>query len=482
MADDESFFVSADEADDDGRRAPGHAPPCATPRDPAATTTTTTTTLAHRSLGSDSDDDDAVDRTANETMEDSDASFVSGDDAGGDALGRGARDAGAETTTTTNPTTTIAVGGEASATDGEFVSGADTDTGVDGRARPTGTGARVPGRAPPLRTTPATGPALSEGEEEGATHSNSRQPASPGTMLNEAWELAMRAQDRDRTLDEDDPPTPLTLFKDALDEGDGEPPEEEDDDEDEDEEEGGFASAGNNGAGDPAGPPGPQPGDASAPRPVTRRTPIEASAPTTRSPTRRWTSTTSRGKAKRRPRRGAAYVAPRPCPRRRRSSRRPIARRFGSSCNRRRAFRRAFRRRRRRSRRRETREAVGARAAPATSKRGGCPKPRRCSRRRRGTRATTTTTSSTSSRAPATGKAPGPRAPGPRRRRRRRPHRGSLGVYPPGRAAAAGPDPVRSARTGDRTGTFLRTDTAGRTPRRGGRSAGGFRRSGTWRS
>ena len=218
------------------------------------------------------------------------------------------------------------------------------------------------------------------------------------------------------------------------------------------------------------------------PRPVTRLTPIEASAPTTRSPTRRWTSTTSRGKAKRRPRRGAAYVAPRPCPRRRRSSRRPIARRFGSSCNRWRAFRRAFRRRRRRSRRRETREAVGARAAPATSKRGGCPKPRRCSRRRRGTRATTTTTSSTSSRAPATGKAPGPRAPGPRRRRRRRPHRGSLGVYPPGRAAAAGPDPVRSARTGARTGTFLRTDTAGRTPRRGGRSAGGFRRSGTWRS
>ena len=270
MADDESFFVSADEADDDGRRAPGHAPPCATPRDPAATTTTTTTTtttLAHRSLGSDSDDDDAVDRTANETMEDSDASFVSGDDAGGDALGRGARDAGAETTTTTNPTTTIAVGGEVSATDGEFVSGADTDTGVDGRARPTGTGARVPGRAPPLRTTPATGPALSEGEEEGATHSNSRQPASPGTMLNEAWELAMRAQDRDRTLDEDDPPTPLTLFKDALDEGDGEPPEEEDDDEDEDEEEGGFASAGNDGAGDPAGPPGPQPGDASGPPP-----------------------------------------------------------------------------------------------------------------------------------------------------------------------------------------------------------------------
>ena len=266
MADDESFFVSADEADDDGRRAPGHAPPCATPRDPAATTTTTTTTLAHRSLGSDSDSDDAVDRTANETMEDSDASFVSGDDAGGDALGRGARDAGAETTTT-NPTTTIAVGGEASATDGEFVSGADTDTGVDGRARPTGTGARVPGRAPPLRTTPATGPALSEGEEEGATHSNSRQPASPGTMLNEAWELAMRAQDRDRTLDEDDPPMPLTLFKDALDEGDGEPPEEEDDDEDEDSEEGGFASAGNNGAGDPAGPPGPQPGDASGPPP-----------------------------------------------------------------------------------------------------------------------------------------------------------------------------------------------------------------------
>ena len=160
MADDESFFVSADEADDDGRRAPGHAPPRATPRDPAATTTTTTT-MARRRLGSDSDDDDAVDRTANETMEDSDASFVSGDDAGGDALGRGARDAGAETTTTTE--TAIAVGGEASGTDGEFVSGADTDTGVDGRARPTGTRARAPGRAPPLRTTQATAPALSEG-------------------------------------------------------------------------------------------------------------------------------------------------------------------------------------------------------------------------------------------------------------------------------------------------------------------------------
>ena len=258
MADDESFFVSADEADDDGRRAPGHAPPRATPRDPDdASTTTTTSTMARRRLGSDSDDDDAVDRTANETMEDSDASFVSGDDAGGDALGRGARDAGAETTTT--KTTTIAFSGDASGTDGEFVSGADTDTGVDGRARLTGTKARAPGRAPPppLRTRQATGPALSEGEEEAATHSH--QPVSPGTMLNEAWELAMRAQDRDRILDEDDPPEPLTLFKDALDEGDADKREEDDDDE-----EGGFASAGNDGAGDPAGP-GDGPGDASNP-------------------------------------------------------------------------------------------------------------------------------------------------------------------------------------------------------------------------
>ena len=276
MADDESFFVSADEADDDGRRAPGHAPPRATPRDPEdASTTTTTTTMAHRRLGSDSDDDDAVDRTANETMEGSDASFVSGDDAGGDALGRGARDAGAETTTTTE-TAIALVGGEASGTDGEFVSGADTDTGVDGRARPTATRARAPGRAPPpLRTRQATAPALSEGEEEAATNSNhknshSHQPASPGTMLNEAWELAMRAQDDPAgILDEDDPPTPLTLFKDALEgQGDGDKHREE---EDEDEEEGGFASAGGDGAGDPA--PGPAvddhqptgPGDASDP-------------------------------------------------------------------------------------------------------------------------------------------------------------------------------------------------------------------------
>ena len=62
------------------------------------------------------------------------------------------------------------------------------------------------------------------------------------------------------------------------------------------------------------------------------------------------------------------------------------------------------------------------------------------------------------------------------------PRRGSPGVYPPDRAA--GPDPVRSARTLDRTGTFPRTaaHTAGQTPRRVARSAGGFRRSGTWRS
>jgi hypothetical protein len=126
--------------------------------------------------------------------------------------------------------------GEASGTDGEFVSGADTDTGID-RGLP-----RAPRR---LKTLNAVKQVLLQEEDAMAT------PLSPGTMLNEAWELAMGGDDdatRDshhehRILDEDDEPTPLTLFRDAIDE-----------DNDEEEEDAGFASAGNDGANERVGP------------------------------------------------------------------------------------------------------------------------------------------------------------------------------------------------------------------------------------
>ena len=158
-------------------------------------------------------------------MEDSDA-FVSGDDAGVQVSARGG---------IAGPGGTGA-NGEASGTDGEFVSGADTDTGID-RGLP-----RAPRR---LKTLNAVNQVLLQEEDAMAT------PLSPGTMLNEAWELAMGGDDdatRDshhehRILDEDDEPTPLTLFRDAIDE-----------DNDEEEEDAGFASAGNDGANERVGP------------------------------------------------------------------------------------------------------------------------------------------------------------------------------------------------------------------------------------
>ena len=119
----------------------------------------------------------------------------------------------------------------------------------------------------------------------------------------------------------------------------------------------------------------------------------------------------------------------------------------------------------RRSPRRETREADGARAAPTRcAARPRVQSSTRCSRRRRGLLdATTTTTSSTSSRAPATGHQQASRAAASRCRRR--PHRGPRCVSSGSRGGFR-PDPVRlRRRAGDRTGTFLRTDTAGRTAR-----------------
>ena len=120
MADEESFFVSADEAEDDGR---GRATGPGSSRGPASSKAP----LDHskqRPLGPLDDSDDeppgALDRTANETVEDSDA-FVSGDDASGAVSARGGI-AGHQGT---------GANGEASGTDGEFVSGADTDTGID---------------------------------------------------------------------------------------------------------------------------------------------------------------------------------------------------------------------------------------------------------------------------------------------------------------------------------------------------------------
>ena len=111
----------------------------------------------------------ALDRTANETVEDSDA-FVSGDDAGVQVSARGG---------IAGPGGTGA-NGEASGTDGEFVSGADTDTGID-RGLP-----RAPRR---LKTLNAVNQVLLQEEDAMAT------PLSPGTMLNEAWELAMGGDD-----------------------------------------------------------------------------------------------------------------------------------------------------------------------------------------------------------------------------------------------------------------------------------------------
>ena len=216
MADEESFFVSADEAEDDGR---GRATGPGSSRGPASSKGPDDS--KQRPLGPlDSDDDPpgALDRTANETVEDSDA-FVSGDDASGAVSARGGI-AGHQGT---------GANGEASGTDGEFVSGADTDTGIDGLPR-------APRR---LRTPNAVQQVLLQEEDAMAT------PLSPGTMLNEAWELAMGGGGDDATrelnhelriLDEDDEPTPLTLFRDAIDE-----------DNDEEEEDAGFASAGNDG-------------------------------------------------------------------------------------------------------------------------------------------------------------------------------------------------------------------------------------------
>ena len=224
MADEESFFVSADEAEDDGR---GRATGPGSSRGPASSKAP----LDHskqRPLGPLDDSDDeppgALDRTANETVEDSDA-FVSGDDARVQVSARGGI-AGHQGT---------GANGEASGTDGEFVSGADTDTGIDGLPR-------APRR---LRTPNAVQQVLLQEEDAMAT------PLSPGTMLNEAWELAMGSggdATRDshhehRILDEDDEPTPLTLFRDAIDE-----------DNDEEEEDPGFASAGNDGANERVGP------------------------------------------------------------------------------------------------------------------------------------------------------------------------------------------------------------------------------------
>ena len=122
MADEESFFVSADEAEDDGR---GRATGPGSSRGPASSKAPDDS--KQRPLGPlDSDDEPpgALDRTANETVEDSDA-FVSGDDAGVQVSARGgiARPGG------------TGANGEASGTDGEFVSGADTDTGIDGLPR-----------------------------------------------------------------------------------------------------------------------------------------------------------------------------------------------------------------------------------------------------------------------------------------------------------------------------------------------------------
>ena len=224
MADEESFFVSADEAEDDGR---GRATGPGSSRGPASSKAPLDDSK-QRPLGPLDNSDEppgALDRTANETVEDSDA-FVSGDDAGVQVSARGG---------IAGPGGTGA-NGEASGTDGEFVSGADTDTGID-RGLP-----RAPRR---LKTLNAVNQVLLQEEDAMAT------PLSPGTMLNEAWELAMGGDDdatRDshhehRILDEDDEPTPLTLFRDAIDE-----------DNDEEEEDAGFASAGNDGANERVGP------------------------------------------------------------------------------------------------------------------------------------------------------------------------------------------------------------------------------------
>ena len=225
MADEESFFVSADEAEDDGR---GRATGPGSSRGPASSKAPLDDSK-QRPLGPlDSDDEPpgALDRTANETVEDSDA-FVSGDDASGAVSARGG---------IAGPGGTGA-NGEASGTDGEFVSGADTDTGIDGLPR-------APRR---LKTNTQLGQVLLQEEDAMAT------PLSPGTMLNEAWELAMGGGGDDATrenlnhehriLDEDDEPTPFTLFRDAIDE-----------DNDEEEEDAGFASAGNDGANERVGP------------------------------------------------------------------------------------------------------------------------------------------------------------------------------------------------------------------------------------
>ena len=224
MADEESFFVSADEAEDDGR---GRATGPGSSRGPASSKAPLDDSK-QRPLGPlDSDDEPpgALDRTANETVEDSDA-FVSGDDAGVQVSARGGI-AGHQGT---------GANGEASGTDGEFVSGADTDTGIDGLPR-------APRR---LKTNTQLGQVLLQKEDAMAT------PLSPGTMLNEAWELAMgsggdatreNSHHELRILDEDDEPTPLTLFRDAIDE-----------DNDEEEEDAGFASAGNDGANERVGP------------------------------------------------------------------------------------------------------------------------------------------------------------------------------------------------------------------------------------
>ena len=224
MADEESFFVSADEAEDDGR---GRATGPGSSRGPASSKGPLDDSK-QRPLGPlDNSDDEppgALDRTANETVEDSDA-FVSGDDAGVQVSARGG---------IAGPGGTGA-NGEASGTDGEFVSGADTDTGIDGGSR------GLPRR---LKTNAVQQVLLTE-EDAMAT------PLSPGTMLNEAWELAMGGGDdatrelhhEHRILDGDDEPTPLTLFRDAIDE-----------DDDEEEEDAGFASAGNDGANERVGP------------------------------------------------------------------------------------------------------------------------------------------------------------------------------------------------------------------------------------
>ena len=171
MADEESFFVSADEAEDDGR---GRATGPGSSRGPASSKAPLDDS-EQRPLGPlDSDDEPpgALDRTANETVEDSDA-FVSGDDASGAVSARGG---------IAGPGGTGA-NGEASGTDGEFVSGADTDTGIDGLPR-------APRR---LKTNTQLGQVLLQEEDAMAT------PLSPGTMLNEAWELAMGGGGDDAT-------------------------------------------------------------------------------------------------------------------------------------------------------------------------------------------------------------------------------------------------------------------------------------------